>query len=274
MKIGCTAASFSRFGEERYKKMKEHGFDYADISIDGELKGGSEQEYAAKLHREKELADAAGVTLWQAHGPWRWPVRDYTEEDRRERFETMQRSIRACASIGVKYWVIHPIMPFGADKDPEPEKLWQMNLDFFRALLPTAKENGVMICYENMPMKALSNSTPEAMIRFIDEIDDDNFKFCLDTGHCAVFGISPAEAARLAGGRLHVLHVHDNSGRMDEHRLPYFGIIDWADFYKGLCDIGFDGVFSLECGFPSGLSDTACELLIRSVRQSLDDLMK
>ncbi len=273
MKIGHTVGAFARFGELRYQKMKELGFDYADLSIEGELGSMTEEEYEAHFLREKELADKAGVTIWQVHGPWRWPPRDGTEEDRAERAEVMRRSIRVSALIGVSYWVIHPIMPYGPDKDPEPEVFWQMNLDFFRALLPTAKQYGVTICYENMPMRALSISTPEVMLRFVHEINDESFKFCLDTGHCAVFGLSCGDAVRMAGDDLKVLHVHDNSGRGDEHKPPFHGIVDWKDFYASLLETGFDGVLSLESGYPGGVPLSAYEHLIMSARCSLDELM-
>ncbi len=274
MRLGSTVGSFRRWGKDCYKKMKELGFDYADIGIGGELDGKTEEEYEAIFLAEKALADAAGVTIWQIHGPWRYPPHDETPENRAERADCMRRSIRIAAKLGVKYWVIHPIMPFGTHVDPEPETLWQMNLDFFRALLPTAKEYGITICYENMPMKALSNSKPEAMLRFIEEMNDESFQFCLDTGHCSVFGLSPAEAVRMAGDRLKVLHVHDNKGHSDDHLPIALGVIDWKDFGKALKEIGFDGVFSFEATYPSTLPEEAAILTLQASKLVVEDILQ
>ena len=246
MKLGAQINLFARYGDLRYKKMKEHGFDYADYAIYGALDGKTEEEYEQLVLREKALAEEAGVTIWQIHGPWRYPPHDETEEDRAEWASYMRRSIRLTALIGCKYWVIHPIMPYGPNADPEPEIFWQMNLDFFRDILVTAKEYGVIICFENMPMRKLSMSTPEQTLKFIHMIDDENFKLCLDTGHASVFKLSPAEAVRMAGKDLAVMHVHDNGGDRDAHFLPFQGIIDWKDYVAALEEIGFDGVFSLE----------------------------
>ena len=266
MKLGTQVGLFNDYGNEKYKKMKELGFDYADIGIEGELNGKTEEEYAASILREKALADEAGVTVWQVHGPWRWPPHDETEALRTERAEVMRRSIDLTARIGCKYWVIHPLMPFG-DYDTYPdfnvEEFYRINYEFFRALLPYAKERGVVICFENMPMKGMRISPPSRTLEFIREINDESFKLCLDTGHAIVLGESPADAVRMAGDDLKVLHIHDNSGNRDEHLLPLMGVIDWADFKKALTETGFDGVFSYETSFRSFLPHATTETKLK-----------
>ena len=85
------------------------------------------------------------------------------EEDRKERMEKMKKSIRYTAVLGCKYWVIHPIMPFGVcEKDTEDaQKTWDMNIEFMSELLKVAKEVGVTICFENMPMLQFSLAKPD-----------------------------------------------------------------------------------------------------------------
>ena len=262
MKLGTTVGLFWNFGAERYKKMKEYGFDYADYSIDGELNGKTEEEYEAMVLAEKALADEAGVTIWQVHGPWRYPPHDETPELREERAVLMRRSIRMTALIGCKNWVIHPMMPFGPDdRGFRNEEFYRINLEFFRRLLDYAKQYDVTICFENMPMTKLTISTTEKTLEFIHMINDDHFKLCLDTGHEAVFGNSIGDAIRLAGKDLQVFHIHDNDGKGDKHWFPGMGVIDWKDFMAALREIEFDGVLSLECGgcnhlFPAASDDT------------------
>ena len=136
MKLGSNCGIFNIYGDEKFRKMKEFGFDSADYSIEGELAGKSEEEYTREILRQKALADEAGVVIWQVHGPWRYPPHDETEELRAERAEVMRRSIRHTAMIGCRYWVIHPLMPFGSIDDFHPEKFRKINRDFFRKLLP------------------------------------------------------------------------------------------------------------------------------------------
>lgn len=163
----------------------------------------------------------------------------------------MSKAVRATAILNCPYMVIHPIMPFGWKQDPDPELLWNMNYEFMGRLADVGKEYGVTVCFENMPMPALSIATPEAVMRFVKTLDHPNFKVCFDTGHCAVFGTSAGDAVRMLGKDLmRVLHVHDNDGHRNCHWRPYTGIIDWDDFSNALTEIGFDGSMSLETYVP------------------------
>ena len=79
------------------------------------------------------------------------------------------------------------------------------------------------------------------------EFDSPFFRVCLDTGHAAVLGLSPADSVRLVGREyLTCLHIHDNDGVRDLHWVPYRGVIDWADFSLALHEIGYKGTLSLE----------------------------
>lgn len=274
MKLGSTVGLFAGFGEERFKKMKEYGFDYADYGIGGELGDKTEEEYEAAVLADKALADEAGVTIWQVHGPWRYPPHDETPELRAERAVIMRRSLRLTALIGCKNWVIHPMMPFGPDDSGfNDEAFYQINLEYFRELLAYAKELGVTICFENMPMKRLTISTTEKTLEFIHMIDDENFKLCLDTGHEAVFGRSVGDAIRLAGKDLRVFHIHDNDGKGDRHWVPCMGVIDWVDVNAALKEIEFDGVFSLETSFGAFLPNASLETKIKALKAVVDGIV-
>lgn len=70
---------------------------------------------------------------------------------------------------------------------------------------------------------------------------------CLATDHAAIFREwRPDRALRVYGDYIKVLHVHDNNGKADEHRLPYHGgVINRSAFSKALSEIKFDGVLAL-----------------------------
>ena len=144
MKIGVSIEPYGKaanyFGEELFQKLASFGFSAVDYSIPGtkyELYEMDDAAFEQRLLREKAAAEAAGLTIHQLHGPWRSPPRDATEEDRQERMEKMKRSIQAARLLGAKYWVIHPIMPYGAlDLDTEdPPETWKMNKEFFTEFL-------------------------------------------------------------------------------------------------------------------------------------------
>ena len=274
MKIGSNLTIFRDYGNECFKKMKEFGYDYADIHIDDAPYTSDEEAYYAYYMNQKRLADEAGVTIWQVHGPWRYPPHDETPEHRADRLRIMTWSIKATAKIGCKLWVVHPLMPFGENDDFNYEKFLDINYEHFMALLPVAKENGVTICLENMPFRFLSISKPDNTYELVKRINDENFKMCLDTGHSAVFGLSPADAVRKIGKDIKALHIHDNLGDGDIHLLPLMGVIDWKDFMKALKEIEFDGVFSLETSWNNFLPNSVCnETKLKALRGILDELM-
>ena len=240
---------------EAAKKSLSHlkllGYDCADL-------GGfinTETEWFAlpapeRLKRWEEvgrIARDSGIEFSQTHGPWRFPPQDFTDEDREERFEKMSIALEGTAAVGAPCMAIHNIMPWGGDGLPDPERFLEMNREFFSRLIDKAKAAGVVIALENMPFTKLILSTPEQVLNFVKEFDSPFFRICLDTGHAAVFGISPAESVRKIGKDcLACLHVHDNDGRGDYHWLPFRGVIDWADFSRALHEIGFEGSLSLE----------------------------
>lgn len=257
MKIGIESGAYlDRYGfAEGLARMKAHGYEALDYQsfadTETELFRVSEAEFERTLRTQRAAIEDAGIEITQTHGPWRWPPRDFTEEDRAERFEKMAKSIRGTAILGCRNFVIHPIMPFGDNRDPEPERLWDMNLAFMSRLVEVGRSCDVVVNFENMPMIALSISRPEAILRFVKTVDSPFFKVCLDTGHCAVFGDSPAQAVRLLGKEyLATLHIHDNNGHNDLHWNPYTGVIDWDDFSAALREIGFEGAVSLETAAP------------------------
>jgi sugar phosphate isomerase/epimerase len=70
----------------------------------------------------------------------------------------------------------------------------------------------------------------------------------VDTGHCICYlRQDPAQVIREIGNRLWSLHIHDNHGSRDEHLIPGEGVIEWKGVLKALKDIGYRGVFMMEC---------------------------
>lgn len=272
MKIGIgIEASFidrqgyGRWGEDTYNKLKEFGYSCVDFNMadtESIIYTAPKEESDAMLLHEKELALRAGIEINQAHGPWRCPVQDFTEADRIERMDKMKKSIRATAILGCKNWVIHPLMPYGTEEinTENAQKTWDINLTFMSELLKTAKEYDITICLENMPMHKFSLAKPSDILRFVQTINNEHFKICLDTGHVAVFDdLVLADETRRLGKEIRALHVHDNRNNLDLHLMPYLGVIDWESFAIALKDIQFDGCFSLETAPSKKLSDVLFE---------------
>lgn len=241
--------------ENSFERLKKYGYDCGDFQMantNDEIYHVPHDEFVKRLEAVKGYADKHGIVIHQMHGPWTWPPPEEKEENRQKRFEDMSKSISAAQILGCKYWVIHPMLPFGIyDIHLNKEKEnWDFNLEYFSRLTEVAKKHDVTICLENMPWNSYSIATPYRIVELVKAVDDEHFQCCLDTGHVACFNNYPVgDAVRTMGKNLKVLHVHDNHGG-DSHELPFLGNIDWEGFYQGLCDIGYDGVFNLECQPP------------------------
>ena len=270
MKTGISANIRDLWGDECFGKLKGYGFDCLDYNMANTKKEPytlSDEDFVSFLTKERALADAAGITIWQVHGPWEGDFTDKTPELREQRMEKMTRSIRGAKILGAKYWVIHPIMPHGVyDLDLGlSDDTRKINVEFFKRLIKVAHEEDITICLENMPFPRFSITTPDDVMDIVNEINDDHFRMCLDTGHANMFKEhAPGAVMRKWGEYIKVLHVHDNMGNRDDHRLPYYGTIDWTDFKAALGECGFDGVFSIECAprkaLPPHVFDAAYKL--------------
>ena len=259
MKIGIMSGAYiGRYGWEiGPQKMADHGYEAVDYqafaNTNRPLFSLSERDFEATLKQERAAMERAGIEIYQAHGPWRYPILDFTAQQRAERFEKMAKSIRGCAILGCKHLVIHNIMPYG-NRDLSRRTVLEINRDFIGRLAEIGQEYGVIVCMENMPFLHQCLATPDALFSFVREMNIPHLRLCLDTGHCAVRGISPADAVRQWGKEyLYTLHVHDNNGRRDQHLPPEQGVIDWADLTKALAEIGYEGVFSLETAVPGSI---------------------
>lgn len=252
MRIGISASAYckDRLDEAGLKRAKAHGYDCLDYGFLSETETPyyalNTADFEKHYTEERRMAEDAGISIYQTHGPWRWPPKDTESADRKERFEKMCMALTATKLLGAQYMVIHPIMPFGDHANPDPKRFHEMNVEFFAALTKVARQEGVGISFENMPMPVLTLARPSEMLAFAREIDSEYFTVCLDTGHAAICGESPAQGVRLLGKMLTVLHVHDNDGHRDQHLMPYEGSIDWEDFRKALKETDFSGVLSLE----------------------------
>ena len=254
MKVGISLAP-SNLGREKYKALKISGFDSLDFNLadtDSAPYTLSDKDFVTYLDEEKAIAESAGISIHQVHGPWCWPIREVTPDGMTERLASMKRCVFATAGLGAKYMVIHPIMPNGIEDRYDEEKsadTVEKNISFMSELASYAKDLGVVVCLENMPFTNFTLSTPEEIADIVHKVNSDNFKMCLDTGHSVIFkGWQPHVAIEKYSDIIKVLHVHDNRGRDDEHLLPLGnGIIDWKAFSDSLKKVGFDGVLSLEC---------------------------
>lgn len=235
-------------GTTDYNLMKQHGFDTVDFQDLCEpfypLHNMDESQMTQQLNRELDSARNAGMKIFQIHCCE--PIYDSDSPYAVSNMDDIKRCVRGASILQSKYMAVHPVMPFGWGAEADADVVYAKNTAFYTELCTYAKNYGVDICLENMPFKDHFISRIPDVTSFIDTLGFDNLFVCLDTGHCNVFGDDCGQMIKHCADKLKILHVHDNSGRDDEHRFPYQGNINWQSFGDALRQISFEGSVSLE----------------------------
>ena len=72
------------------------------------------------------------------------------------------------------------------------------------------------------------------------------FALYFDIGHLHITGRGQKECIEILGNRIEALHLHDNFGEDDLHRMPYTGNIDWDSVLDTLKELKYNGVINFE----------------------------
>lgn len=155
----------------------------------------------------------------------------------------LRREITLSRALGAQALVLHPGSLGLIEQGSRPD------FPEIRRLAQEAREAGVRLALEN------GKDSQWALDWVLEEIGDDpvmtNLGICIDIGHAHLSksgGRDPVRhyLERYRASLVH-LHVHDNVGEVDEHRLPGEGTIDWRAVLATLEKIGYAGpaVFEL-----------------------------
>ena len=258
-----------------FKLISEAGFTKVDINIDTFLKNSdlyagkvnkffdsSIEELAVYFGQYREVMNKYGISPSQMHAPY--PVRVDGKEKQNEYMQgvVIPKSIMIARILNVPWVVIHPFkMQYPYNKDIEK----QINITYFKQLIPLLKECGVGVCFENLYEGRGTRivegvcADPYDAVSYIDILNEmageEVFGFCIDTGHLQLIKRDPYEFIEVIGKRLKALHIHENDGVGDIHQMPYtfgnnsYAGLDWNSIYAGLKDIKYSGTLSFET-FP------------------------
>jgi sugar phosphate isomerase/epimerase len=206
-------------------------------------------ERASPEHDARELrrrADALGVTFAQMHGLsydfWS------PDADVQAGLQWAERSLQYAAILGVAQYVFHACNGNWSGDEAGRER----RRDIVATFVEAAKPLGVRIAVENMPGpmgdRRWFASTPEQLRTLVEETDPQAVTVCWDTGHAHIAGLDQPRAIADLGPLLQAMHIQDNDGTADQHRLPYEGTIEWTPLLEALRTADYRGAFNLEVG--------------------------
>ena len=226
------------------------GYPAIDISLFCHNAYLFEDNWRETAQELRARAKARGVVFNQAHAPFGGGYDHYTQK----LIPTFPRVFEFCEELGVRQIVVHPLQQgryYGRERE-----LFDMNMDFYRSLIPLSDQHGIKIAIENMwqthPVtRRICDDVcadPHELAAYFDTLNDPaHFTVCLDIGHVALCGREPQDAVRVLGhDRLGALHVHDVDYVNDLHTIPYLGRINWHQVIEALADIDYKGEFTME----------------------------
>ncbi|MCQ2450181.1 MAG: sugar phosphate isomerase/epimerase [Clostridia bacterium] len=273
--------------EKTIQLLKDAGFDAYDYSFfymrynhDVPLWG---DDYVKVAYEMRATTDKIGLPCNQAHAPF--PSSCGDELTDRQYFDEIVRTMEIASILGAKIIVVHPKQhirhAFHA------KKLKQMNLEFYKALLPYAEKFNIKIATENMwtcrkfPNYKIFDSvcaSPEEFCDYVDSINSPYLCACLDLGHVPLVRRDVADfIQKLGSNRLLALHVHDNDLIRDLHTLPYLQKMDYTPILKALGEINYQGDFTFEANelfahIPTKLLLPAAKLMAETGRYMISKI--
>ena len=227
--------------------LADAGFDGVDLSLD-ELEPDGDDIFRSVLYSFGNRAAARGLTIPMCHLPFFMPSPDDGAAMTRFSRE-IQAGLRMAAMLKIPDAVIHPIVRHESRRD---RNFWMNeNVTFLTPIRELAGKLGITLCIENMtgkpyathPSEAVFGSTAADILELSERLDA---MVCWDFGHANITGLCQSVELEKLRGRVRCLHIHDNDGVQDNHRIPFEcpastplgGCVDWEDAAEGLrlCD--------------------------------------
>jgi len=276
-----TSHAVGRLGyEQGILTLKNAGYDCLDLSLFEMIRDDSiyiAGDWRAAVKERKAFADANGIKFNQSHAPFSFA---WADENIRENIAKprVEQSLEVSAMMGVDIVVVHPLhwMPYlGHEKEA-----FDLNVAYYKSLVPLARQLGVRIALENMWQKEVKRKCictdvagfAKDHADIIDAIDSEYVVACLDVGHCSLVGEEAEDTIRVLGhDRLKSVHLHDNDYQGDRHTLPGLGMMNWDNIMKAFDDIKYDGEFTYEAdnflkGFDNDYFPKAVEFMVQTAR--------
>jgi sugar phosphate isomerase/epimerase len=173
----------------------------------------------------------------------------FLEYQRKAGVELVQNRIHMAARLGADVVIIHVPSDTGVEVREKLLGPVRRSLD---ELLPFAQSHSIRIAVENMETDDFGMLTT-----LLDAYDESALGLCYDSGHGNMDGRGLDNLEKVKE-RLIALHLHDNDGTVDQHKLPFTGTVDWERLACIIADSPYEQCLNLEVVIQnSGIQDEA-----------------
>jgi sugar phosphate isomerase/epimerase len=140
------------------------------------------------------------------------------EYERRAGVEMVRNRLEMTSALGGDVIIMH--VPVEPEEAKANRVYWAQLRKSLRTLAPVARRCGVRIAVENGRFATIR--------KLLAEYPPDYLGLCYDAGHANCRrdkdGMEQLEPVK---DRLIALHLHDNDGQGDQHKIPFMGTVDW-----------------------------------------------
>ena len=215
--------------EFRYPLFKAAGFDTMILGWDN-------SEMATRVDRVW-LAKAFDLKIEHAHGSVRNINTLWLDDSEGTRTcNRLLHEIDDCAEFGIKTIVLHLTSGF------TPPPVSKIGMERVEHLVRFAENVGVHLAFENWRV-------PQHLQTVLDTFNTPNIGLCFDSGHMNCW-TSDTDWLTLYKDRVFAVHLHDNDGSGDEHRIPFRGTVNWDKTLRDLAATNYAGSITVEVDFP------------------------
>lgn len=190
------------------------------------------------MHRNNlQLLDLHGTT-----GPERdW--QSLSEHKRIAGVELVKNRVEMTSLLGGDCVIMHAQAP---SNDKETKEKWLQQLEkSLTELEPFCGNRGIRIALENLS----KNNFNEVVLPLLGRYSDKYIGVCYDSGHdnfSSEVQENGFEELQAVGERLISLHLHDNDGSGDEHKIPFTGTINWEKCMAVIKKCGYNKIINME----------------------------
>lgn len=148
--------------------------------------------------------------------------------------QLMINGINEASKLNIKTIVMH------ISSGNEPPEMSNIGIERINKILKVCEEKQVNLALENLRRL-------DYLDKIYESCQSHYLKFCFDSGHANAFtkNIYQFEWEKYQN-KLICVHLHDNDGYSDLHKLPFTGNIDWQFVGSKFKEINYQGPLTLE----------------------------
>jgi len=228
--------------EDALRHIADLGWGAIDLSCEhfGELWRAD----ASRTDAWRTLAEELGITPWQCHLFMDLNLASADAHERTDMVERCAEHLRLASHLGVRNAVLHPGWLRKGVSGPHEEVRTNL-VASLSGLTPVCAETGVRLAVENMVPPEFGVH-PSELVELAEAVDPAQIGICFDSSHANMSKLLTREAVVACGKHLFCLHLSDNDGSGDQHRVPYEGTVDWPGLIDRLREIDYEGPVNFE----------------------------